>query len=83
MAKSLGSNNAINMVRAAINGLRSLKSEEAQSKARGKKLKIRQYLNYDIQGATDADSGDNERVFVEKSINTDKREAAEKKAISD
>ena len=41
VAKSLGSPNAINCAKATINGLENIKSEEEESKRRGKKIVIR------------------------------------------
>jgi small subunit ribosomal protein S5 len=41
VAKSIGSNNAINVARATLSALKALKSLEAEQKFRGKELKIR------------------------------------------
>ncbi|MFH1361130.1 MAG: 30S ribosomal protein S5 [bacterium] len=41
VAKSIGSNNAINLARATLNGLLKLKNQEEQEALRGKSLKVR------------------------------------------
>ena len=40
MAKSVGSNNAVNLARATLEGLFSMKRKEEEEEVRGKELKI-------------------------------------------
>ena len=55
VAKSLGSNNSLNMAKAALNGLRRLKKQSEVEERRGVKLKLKRNIEVDKEQSDDSE----------------------------
>ena len=74
VAKSLGSNNAVNMVSAALEGLLNLKSQKTESEKRGVKLKLQSFAKGDVVAFKQGDKKEaDEKKTVATSTSKDNR----------